>query len=73
MDDIDILSEKLEGIIIQHLNGGVTFNIPDVQAEWEKQYPDTPFKTVFTKLFAQNKVGAANRITGEYRDPIRTD
>lgn len=71
--NIDIFSEKLEDIIIEHLNGGTTFNIPDVQAKWETQFPDIEFKTVFTKLFSQNKVEAMNRITGEYRDTSRTD
>lgn len=72
MKNIVFFAEELESIILNNLDGGL-FNVDVVQKLWEEKYPDVAFKSVFTKLFAQNKVGLAGKNLAEYRDTKRTD
>lgn len=72
-EDLNALAYGLEQVILDHLHNGITFNVDEVETAWKKIHPDISFKSVLTKLFAQNKVGMASSNTFEYRNIDRTD
>ncbi|EHI9275155.1 hypothetical protein J9102_004409 [Vibrio vulnificus] len=72
MENIEVFAEELEDIILENLDFGL-FNIELVQSLWTEKHPDVDFQKVIQKLVAENKVGAASKTHGEYRDPERTD
>ena len=72
MENIEVFAEELEDIILENLDFGL-FNIDLVQSLWTEKHPDVDFQKVIQKLVAENKVGAASKTHGEYRDHERTD
>ncbi|WP_312246485.1 hypothetical protein [Stutzerimonas nitrititolerans] len=63
---IDELSYELEEIIQENLEHGSMFRIETVSTIWSGKHPETNFKTVLTKLFAEKKVSAASKSHCEY-------
>ena len=64
--EIDELSYELEEIIQDNLEHGSMFRIETVSAIWSEKHPDTDFKKILTKLFAEEKVSAASKSHCEY-------
>ena len=73
MENIDKFAEELEEIILNHLHNGLTFDATDVAEEWGKLHPKISFKSIISKLAAQNKVRIAGKNTYEYRNTERID
>jgi hypothetical protein len=58
MENIQIYVDQLEELIVESLDGGLTFKASKLESEWENLHPEVPFKSVITELVAQNKVDA---------------
>ena len=70
----NLLAQQLEEIILENLDAsGLLFETEKVKRVWEKKHKDVEFKTIFSLLFARNKIGMASQTHSEWRETWRTD